>query len=232
MRYLLIVLSMLFVPLTGARADVSVGIGIGVPGVSIGINMPAYPRLVRVPGYPVYYDPYVSLNFFFYDGLYWVFQGDHWYVSSWYNGPWDLVDPYDVPLYVLRVPVRYYRHPPQYFRGWRADAPPRWGDHWGRNWEERRSGWDRWDRHAIPPPAPLPRYQRQYSGERYPRAVEEQHTIRSERYRYQPREPVTQRHFEQQGRSRAEPRMQGRPNGPQERGRGNGERERGGPDRR
>jgi len=54
MRYLLIVLSMLFVPLTTVRADVSVGVGISVPGVSIGINMPAYPRLGRVPGYPVY----------------------------------------------------------------------------------------------------------------------------------------------------------------------------------
>jgi len=44
MRYLLVVLSMLLVPLTPARADVHVGIGISVPGVSIGINMPAYPR--------------------------------------------------------------------------------------------------------------------------------------------------------------------------------------------
>src|SRR5512143_2930477 len=188
MRYLLIVLSVLFLPLTGARADVSVGIGIGVPGVSIGINMPAYPRLVRVPGYPVYYDPYVSLNFFFYDGLYWVFQGDHWYVSSWYNGPWDLVDPYDVPLYVLRVPVRYYRQPPPYFHGWRADAPPRWNEHWGRDWERHRPGWDRWDRRSAPDPAPLPTYQRNYSGDRYPRDVEQQHSIRSEKYRYQPRD--------------------------------------------
>ena len=55
MRYLLIVLSMLFFPLTSAYAEISVGISL--PGISIGINMPMYPRLVRVPGYPVYYDP-------------------------------------------------------------------------------------------------------------------------------------------------------------------------------
>jgi len=93
------------------------------------------------------------------------------------------VDRYDVPLYVLRVPVRYCRQPPPYFRGWRADAPPRWGDHWGRDWEQRRSGWDRWDRRSAPAPAPLPTYQRNYSGDRYPREVEQQHSIQSEKYR-------------------------------------------------
>jgi hypothetical protein len=172
-----------------------VSVGVGYPGVNIGINFSTYPDLVQIPGYPVYYGPRVDSNYFFYDGLYWVFLGDDWYASSWYNGPWDRVDYYDVPAYVLRVPVRYYRQPPSYFRGWRADAPPRWGDHWGRDWEQRRSGWDRWDRGSVPVPAPLPTYQRNYSGDRYPRAVEQQHTIRSEYYRYQPREPVTQQYF-------------------------------------
>ncbi|MHB1091420.1 hypothetical protein [Thiobacillus sp.] len=167
----------------------------GYPGVSIGISYSTYPDLVRIPGYPVYYAPGVNSNYFFYDGLYWVFQGDNWYASGWYNGPWDRVGYYDVPVYVLRVPVRYYRQPPPYFRGWRADAPPRWGDHWGRDWEQRRSGWDRWDRGSAPAPAPLPTYQRNYSGDRYPRAIEQQRTIRSENYRYQPREPVTQQYF-------------------------------------
>ena len=31
-------------------------------GVSIGINIPVYPRLVAVPGYPVYYAPGVDSN--------------------------------------------------------------------------------------------------------------------------------------------------------------------------
>jgi hypothetical protein len=198
MRYLLVVLSLLLLPASSARAEVSVAIGL--PGISIGINVPVYPRLVRVPGHPVYYDPRINLNFFFYDGLYWVFQGDNWYVSSWYNGPWDLVDPYDVPVYVLLVPVRYYRLPPPYFRGWRVDAPPHWSEHWGHDWEGRRSGWDRKDKRAAPPRAPLPTYQRQYSGERYPQELEKQHSIRSERYRYQPREAVSQKHYEKQGK--------------------------------
>lgn len=222
MRYLLVVLSMLFLPLTSARADVSVSVGIAIPGVSIGINVPAYPRLVRVPGYPVYYDPRIRLNLFFYDGLYWVFQDDHWYASSWYNGPWDLVDPYDVPVYILRIPVRYYRVPPSYFRGWRPDAPPRWGEHWGPQWKDRRGDWDR-DRRPPPPPAPRPTYQRNYSGERYPREPERQYTIRQERYRYEPRDAVSQKHYQMQ-RERREPQGKGQ-------GKGNGRGDHG-PDRR
>jgi hypothetical protein len=200
MRNLLIVLSVLLLPVSAARAEVSVGIGISVPGVSIGINMPAYPRLVRVPDYPVYYDPQADFNFFFYDGMYWVFQDDGWYVSSWYNGPWQLVEPEYVPVYVLRIPVRYYRRPPPFFRGWHADAPPRWGEHWGRDWEQRRSGWDQRDRRSTQRPAPLPSYQRRFFGDSYPRVPEVQHSIESKKYRYQPREPSTQRYYQQQRR--------------------------------
>ena len=159
--------------------------------------MPAYPQLQRVPGYPVYYAPGVNSNYFFYDGMYWVYQGDNWYASSWYNGPWGRVDPMYVPAYVLRVPVRYYRHAPAYFHGWRADAAPRWGDHWGHSWEQNRSGWDQWNRSSAPAPAPLPTYQQQYSGNRYPQASQ-QAVIQTQSYRYQPKDPVAQQHFEQQ----------------------------------
>jgi len=158
MRYLFIALWMVFLSATPAVAQVSVAIGL--PGVSIGFNVPVYPDLVRVPGYPVYYAPRLNANFFFYDGMYWVYQADNWYASSWYNGPWDFVAPHAVPLFVLRVPVRYYRSPPPYFRGWQRDAPPRWGDHWGNDWGQRRSGWDKWDRRSVPRPAPLPVYQK------------------------------------------------------------------------
>ncbi|MFT3931393.1 MAG: hypothetical protein QM709_13965 [Spongiibacteraceae bacterium] len=165
--------------------------------VSININL--FPELVPVPGYPVYYAPRMSANYFFYDGMYWVYEDDDWYVSDWYNGPWEYVDPIYVPVYVLRIPVRYYRRPPVYFREWRADAPPRWGYHWGREWESRRSGWDHWDRARVPSIAPLPVYQRQYSGDRYPR-VEEQREIRSNNYRYQPRNAMVRERYESPAR--------------------------------
>lgn len=212
MRYLLVASSLLLGSVTSAHAQVSVSIGL--PGVEIGVNQPVYPQLVQVPGYPVYYDPRASSNYFFYDGAYWVYQGDNWYASSWYNGPWQMVGPESVPLYVLRVPVRYYRSPPPYFRGWQANAPPRWGQHWGHDWESRRGGWDRWDRRSVPRAAPLPAYQRAYSGDRYPRELEHQHSIRNERYQYQPREEVTRQHYGQHGypgnggNYRAEPQRQ------------------------
>ncbi|MGE5089703.1 MAG: hypothetical protein ACM3QY_11300 [Candidatus Levyibacteriota bacterium] len=217
MRTALVALSMLLCASTSALAQVSVAIG--VPGVSIGINVPVYPRLVPVPGYPVYYAPRLSSNYFFYDGMYWVYQYDNWYVSSWYNGPWDLVSPYAVPLVILRIPVRYYRAPPAYFHGWSASAPPHWGEHWGGAWAQDRHGWEHWDRRVAPAPAPLPRYQRQYSGSRYPRASEQQ-ALEAQHYRYRPQDPAVRQHYEaQRGRGPGQPVPHGRGPG-QDQGRG------------
>jgi hypothetical protein len=179
-----------------ARAETQVSIGIAVPGVSIGINTPRYPSFVQVPDYPVYYAPQQQANLFFYDGLYWAYQRDNWYTSSWYGGPWREVGPQAVPLYVLRVPVRYYRNPPSYFRGWQRDAPPRWGEHWGNDWSQQHAGWDRWDRRARPLPAPLPTYQRRYEGRSYP-PVEAQQTLHNRNYRYTSRDEGVR---QQQGR--------------------------------
>ena len=192
MRNGIVVLFALMCAVTSAAAQVSVGVWL--PGVSIGINMPVYPTLVLVPGYPVYYAPQLNSNYFFYDGMYWVYQGDSWYASSWYNGPWVLVAPDVAPVYILRVPLRYYRQPPVYFRAWSPSAPPRWGQHWGAAWEQRRRGWDNWNRSAVPPAAPLPVYQRQYAGDRYPH-VEQQPVLQSQHYRYKPRDPVVQQHY-------------------------------------
>jgi hypothetical protein len=194
MRSLLIVLFLLIGSVTSAVAQVS--IGIGLPSLSIGINIPAYPTLVRVPGYPCYYAPRLHANYFFYDGMYWVYVDDNWYSAYWYNGPWVLVAPEVVPLFVLRIPVRYYLAAPAYFVGWRADAAPRWDQHWGGAWAQRRSGWDRWDRRSAPAAAPLPLYQRSYSGSRYPQA-EQQRVILSKSYRYQPRDAVVRQHFQE-----------------------------------
>jgi hypothetical protein len=76
--YGFVALGMLMGSANQADAGVSIGIGIGLPNLSIGINLPLYPDLVAVPGYPVYYAPGVDGNYFFYDGMYWVFQNDNW----------------------------------------------------------------------------------------------------------------------------------------------------------
>jgi hypothetical protein len=105
---------------------------------------------------------------------------------------------------VLRIPVRYYRRPPPYFGGWQRNAPPRWGEHWGRDWEQRRVGWDRWNRSAAPAPAPLPTYQRKYSGDRYPR-VEERQAINNKNYRYAPKDALVREHVRPQIQATAPP---------------------------
>jgi hypothetical protein len=181
------------------------GVATAAPAqISIGINFSLFPELVQVPNYPVYYAPRQNANYFFYDGMYWVYQNDEWYSSDWYNGPWWRMAPEYVPVYVLRVPVRYYRRPPAYFHGWGRDAPPRWGEHWGRDWEQRRSGWDKWDHRTAPRPAPLPTYQRQYTGNQYPR-VEEQHDLHDQKYRYQPTDALVREHVQPQMRGASAP---------------------------
>lgn len=206
MRTRSIVLSIMLCFALPASAQVSVSVGFQV--ANIGVSLSTYPNLVRVPGYPVYYADGVNSNYFFYDGMYWVFETDRWYSSSWYNGPWMMVDPEFIPVYILRVPVRYYRHPPAYFVGWQANRPPRWHDHWGHDWAQRRSGWDRWDRRSAPAPAPLPTYQRKYSGERYP-AADQQPVLHDRNYRHQPRDPLVR----QQSRAAAENRPDRAPRG-------------------
>ena len=191
----LIVLLMLTCSVSFAQAEIS--IGIGLPNLSIGINLPLYPQLAPVPGYPVYYAPEVDGNYFFYDGMYWVYQDDNWYASSWYNGPWAFVEPTAVPLFVLRVPVRYYRQPPTYFRGWQSNAAPRWGQHWGPQWEQHRRGWNKWNRSSVPARAPRPTYQRQYTGDRYPHQPEQQYKVYDQKYRYQPRDRAVRQHFKE-----------------------------------
>jgi len=214
-RYSFLLPMMLLCPAVTAPAQVS--IGISLPGLSIGINQPVYPELVQVPGYPVYYAPGASSNFFFYDGMYWVCTDDGWYASEWYNGPWEGVDPNDVPLFVLRVPVTYYRQPPVYFNGWDRNGPPRWGEHWGRGWEQRRSGWDHWDQHSAPAPAPLPVYQRQFTGDRYPQA-RQQLDLHTQNYHYQPKEAVVRQVVQQQRSQAAAPPDRGKPGDPQQKG--------------
>ena len=201
MRIFFLALWLALAGLTPAAAQLSFGFSSG--GVSIGVNVPVYPRLVRVPGYPVYYAPGLNTNYFFYDGLYWVFQDGEWYESSWYNGPWSLVPPDAVPLYVLRVPVRYYRRPPTFFHGWAVNAPPRWDEHWGSSWADQHRDWNRWDRKRAPAPAPLPSYQRRYSGNSYPR-TEEQAWQHERNYRYQPRDNIVREHYQR----RPEPQRQ------------------------
>ena len=100
-----------------------------------------------------------------------------------------------------------------YFRGWAATAPPRWGDHWGSGWEQKHPAWNQVDRSHQPPPAPVPNYQRQYTEKRYP-TPQQQPVLHSQNYKYQPREPVVQQHYQEH----AAPQQHARPAREEERG--------------
>ena len=182
-----IFIAVFFVLVTTVAAEAQV--------VHVGVDLPVFPRLIVVPGYPVYYAPSVRANYFFYDGLFWVFNVDdgYWYSSSWYNGPWVVVEPEFVPQPILVVPYRYYRVRPVYWGGWAYDRPPRWDVYWGPRWVERRHGWDHWDRGRRWEAAPLPVFQRQYDRGRYPSPAQ-QVTIYRERYNYRPRDVVVREH--------------------------------------
>ena len=178
MRKLLIVLAMAIFTISPAIAAVN---------VSIGINVPVYPELRRIPGYPAYYAPNLRANYFFYDGLYWVYMPDGWFVSPWFDGPWEFVPIDEVPLFVLRIPVRYYGYPPATFRRWARTEPPRWNLVWGPDWERRHHEWRRWNRNAAPAPAPLPRYQQRYTQRNYPDLAQRRELIQ-QHYRHAPRD--------------------------------------------
>lgn len=153
----------------------------------IDIDLPGYPDMEPVPESPVYYAPGVDSNYFFYDGLYWAYSAEAWHSSAWYNGPWQIVDPIYVPTYVLWVPIRYYRRPPAFFAGWNAGRPPRWGEHWGRDWQARHNAVFRNRGGPMPARAPLPIYQRQFTRDNYPRAPQ-QLALHHQHYDYQRRE--------------------------------------------
>ena len=219
--------------LLAAPAYAQVSLNFGAPGVNIGLNLGAYPNLVPVPGYPVYYAPGVDGNYFYYDGLYWVLGGDgDWYESSWYNGPWQFVDPVNVPAFVLQVPVRYYHRPPAFFHGWRADAAPRWDQHWGRSWADRRGNWDHRDERAARDRAPLPSYQQRYARNNYPRG-HDMSVIQAQNNHYQPRENISRQQFDYhrneaaRGQGREEQRRTPTTNRGQERIGGTGQDQRG-----
>ena len=165
----------------------------------IDVDLPEYPQMAPVPDSPVYYAPEVDSNYFFYDGLYWDYYNDAWYSSPWYNGPWSLVDPIYVPTYLLWVPVRFYHRVPTYWRGWRADRAPRWGERWGREWQARHNEIFRGRQRPQYARAPLPEYQRSYNRANYPRAPQVQSQLHSQQYGYRPQERVVQQHYERRG---------------------------------
>ena len=154
-------------------------------------DVPSYPRLVLISRTASYYAPDLAANYFYYDGTYWVYQGDEWYQGAWYNGPWAKVNPLRVPLSILQIPLLYYNNAPAYFSGGASNAPPRWDVHWGPAWARYRGVWEAPMRGAVAILAPTPDYQGHYEGAQYPDAAQ-QIALRTHYFPYRAHEPVTE----------------------------------------
>jgi hypothetical protein len=188
MRHLIlatsIATSMLLYAAVPAHAQVSVGIQ--SHGVSIGFNVSAYPRMVAIPGYPVYYDPRMSSNYFFYDGLYWVVPGQQLVFERlvrWPVGP-------DRAAVCARVRAArsgsLLRPAASLFCRLERGCCPALGEYWGNDWQQQRSGWDSLGSSIRLSSRAVAGLSAQYSGSRYPRAVDQQYSIQATNYRYHP----------------------------------------------
>jgi len=96
------------VPASARAANVNINIGIPAPAIVV----PAPPRLVIVPGTPVFYAPEVEYNYFVYGDHHYIFRDGRWFIARTHRGPWKLVAVERVPRPIVAVPVTYYKVPP------------------------------------------------------------------------------------------------------------------------
>jgi hypothetical protein len=115
-----------FAPLA-AQAGVNVDVNIGLPAPPP-IVVASPPRVVVVPGSPVYYAPDASVNLFVYGGRYYTFHEGAWFVGPKHSGPWTFIAVDRVPAPVVAVPVKYYRVAPGPDKGPQG-APSPQGSH-------------------------------------------------------------------------------------------------------
>ena len=92
-----------------AHADVNIGINVAPPPAFV---VASPPRLVAVPGSPVFYGPSANYNVFIYGGRYYSFHGGTWFVAASPGSSWSIIATNRVPQPVLAVPATYYKIPP------------------------------------------------------------------------------------------------------------------------
>ena len=162
----LLALGLVIGSVTPATAQVS--IGIGLPGVSIGINLPVYPQLVRGAGLPGLLRAASEFELLLLRRHVLGLPGDNWYASSWYNGPWGLVArrPCRCSSCASRCATTGAR------RRTSTDGGPTRRRVGASTGATTGSSIEADGTSGIATPrrrrAPLPTYQRQYSGNRYP----------------------------------------------------------------
>jgi hypothetical protein len=106
----------------GPAGATSFSIGMRTDNVHLGIRIGEAPRLVVVPGTPVYEAPGLPYNYFYYHGGYYLYRGGTWLWAASYNGPWTVIALEQVPRPILRVPAEHYRERPEHWK--RGGSPP------------------------------------------------------------------------------------------------------------
>lgn len=106
---LIVMFLFFFYPAKGsAEVDVSINIGLPLPAVVLS----APPAVVMIPGSPVYYDPDIDVDIFFYHGYWYRPYRQRWYRAGHYNGPWRHIAPRAVPTSIVKLPPDYRHIPP------------------------------------------------------------------------------------------------------------------------
>ena len=184
---------------TAAPATAQVSVGIGFPGVSIGINLPMYPQLVRGAGLSGLLRAEPQLEFLLLRRHVLGLPGRQLVRQLLVQRPVGTRGP-DGRAAVTScaspcATTGSLRVLPRVASRMRRPAGASTGAVGGsRTTAGGTSGI------AVPlqrPPRCLS-YQRQYAGDRYPQA-EQQHVLRSQNYRYQPRDVLVREHYKQQG---------------------------------
>jgi hypothetical protein len=86
-----------------ALAETSISINIGPPAVVVA----SPPEMVVIPNSMVYYAPGVEVDLLFHKDYWYTRNGDRWFRSRSYNGPWKVVGRRVVPVEIVRVPRNY-----------------------------------------------------------------------------------------------------------------------------
>ncbi len=144
-----------------SNVDFNVGINIGNRPTAVPVPVPVPPPPVYQPA-PVYQEPVVEIDeppmfieppelgfhvavgipqdLFFFNNSYYLCQGNVWYISPYYRGPWQVVRYKAIPSVLRRHPyakIRHYRDAG--YRNYREARNPYWQRHQfrpQRNWKE------------------------------------------------------------------------------------------------
>lgn len=115
----------------------NLSIGVQVDNAQLGIQIGGPPRLVVVPGTPVYRARSLPYNYFVYQKHHYLFHDGMWLSGRGHDGPWTVIAVERVPRSILRVPANYYRNRPDH---WKRNGPPPWAEARGRDKDRGSEG--------------------------------------------------------------------------------------------